>query len=152
MQMFIFPYLFKYPVYLHVFVQHLRILLGNKTFLISQWCGQEGFSCTNLEKPFPKYTVLQSSEEDIQGFIIFRICFCKTISPVSRGVPRTEPSFFTSLLIFFTSFALMLLRQQMMTEESSLYTKDAQKECSILLQTLKDLRLKYSLLLYSKPH
>ncbi|MEQ2312245.1 hypothetical protein AMECASPLE_028874 [Ameca splendens] len=37
---------------------------------------------------------------------------------ISRGVPRTEPAFFISLLSFFKSLALMLLPQQMMEKRS----------------------------------
>ncbi|MEQ2269102.1 hypothetical protein XENORESO_021957 [Xenotaenia resolanae] len=40
------------------------------------------------------------------------------ISRGSRGVPRTEPAFFISLLSFFKSLALMMLPQQMMEKRS----------------------------------
>ncbi|KAK5620253.1 hypothetical protein CRENBAI_026550 [Crenichthys baileyi] len=40
----------------------------------------------------------------------------------SRGVPRTEPAFFISLLSFFTSLTLMLLCHQVMAEEITLST------------------------------
>ncbi|MEQ2294024.1 hypothetical protein AMECASPLE_039598 [Ameca splendens] len=40
------------------------------------------------------------------------------ISRGSRGVPRTEPAFFISLLSFCKSLALMLLPQQMMEKKS----------------------------------
>ncbi|MEQ2253722.1 hypothetical protein ILYODFUR_035276 [Ilyodon furcidens] len=67
---------------------------------------------------------------------------------ISRGVPKTKPVFLISLLSFFKSLALMLLPQQMMAGEFTLFTTDLEKTCSILLQTPKDLSFlkKYSLL------
>ncbi|MEQ2309351.1 hypothetical protein AMECASPLE_037719 [Ameca splendens] len=47
----------------------------------------------------------------------------QSFSRGSRGVPRTEPTFFIGLLSFFNSLVLMLLLQQMMAEEFTLHNR-----------------------------